>query len=414
MEITYQLLREIEQIHGDSWYFLDVDKFEGNYQELLNAFREIYPLTEIAYSYKTNYIPDICRIVNKNGGFAEVVSEMEYELAVKLGVDPARIIVNGPYKPERALEIFLNNGSIVNLDSYYEVDMLKVLLKRNADKVYNIGVRCNFEFSGISVSRFGLDVEDGNFFNTIEELRRFDNLRFVSLHCHFPNRDLNLFGERVDKMMSLYRKVYKNGDPLWIDIGGGLGGKLDDFLKKQLNRDIADYKDYAQLIATKFKKEFLNDINKPSLILEPGTALVADTMQFVCKVIEIKKIRNNYIAITSGSKVNFHPMASKIYVPMKVYGDPKSPGPSYDSIDISGYTCMEGDYLFENYSGELKIGDFLVFENVGSYSVVFKPPFILPNVPVVSIKNDQVHIVKNAETFDSIFHTYNIISHVNE
>ncbi len=67
---------------------------------------------------------------------------------------------------------------------------------------------------------------------------------------------------------------------------------------------------------------------------------------------------------------------------------------------------MENDYLFKNYKGPLSIGDYLVFDNVGSYSVVFKPPFILPNVPVISMANDKIKILKQSETFENIFQTY--------
>lgn len=407
MKINFNLLKDIECELGDSWYFVDTEKFNNNYHDFLAAFREIYTNTEIAYSYKTNYIPQLCKIVRDNGGFAEVVSEMEYDLAIRVGVDPSRIIVNGPYKPEKSLKKYLLNGSIVNLDSFSEVESLRKILEMHPDMIFNIGLRCNFQFSGTELSRFGFDVEDIKFINLIHELQGVDNLILINLHCHFPNRDLGLFGERTDKMLSLYRRLFQNRNPLWIDLGGGLGGKLDDFLKKQLSYDVAEYQDYAKLIATKFRNEFLNEINKPLLILEPGTALVADTMKFVCKVIDIKKIRNKFIAIVSGSKVNFHPMASKINAPVKIFGDPKIKKVYFDSIDISGYTCMEGDYLFKDYSGELTIGDYLVFENVGSYSIVFKPPFILPNVPIIDFKNGNINVLKNAENFDYIFQTYN-------
>ena len=80
----------------------------------------------------------------------------------------------------------------------------------------------------------------------------------------------------------------------------------------------------------------------------------------------------------------------------------------YPSIDISGYTCMENDYLYRNFSGTLHVGDYMVFDNVGSYSVVSKPPFILPNVPIISLVKGEMEILKEAETFEYIFQTYKI------
>lgn len=407
---SYELFSKIRQNVGDSWYFIDIKRFENNYSELIQAFKEIYPSTQIAYSYKTNYIPEICQIAHKMNGMAEVVSEMEYDLAIRLNVEPHKIIINGPWKPEKALEKYFLKGSIVNLDSFSEARTVFDLTFKYPDQTFNIGLRCNFEFPGIELSRFGFDVESNEFFQLITEIYNTRNIRLINLHCHFPNRDVQFFNQRVERMIVLFRRVYRNNFPLWIDIGGGLGGKLDDFLKKQIKSDIGNYKEYASIIATRFSEEFKQDLIKPLLVLEPGTALVADTMSFVCQVVEIKKVRGRFIAITNGSKVNFHPMASKINVPMKVVFKPGTHRIFYSSIDISGYTCMEGDYLFYNFSGELGIGDYLVFDNVGSYSIVFKPPFIMPNVPVVSMQNDEIVIIKEAETFSSIFHSYTLLN----
>ena len=52
------------------------------------------------------------------------------------------------------------------------------------------------------------------------------------------------------------------------------------------------------------------------------------------------------------------------------------------------------------------MGDIVVFENVGSYSVVLKPPFILPNFPIIEWDNGQTRVVKRKESFDDLFHTY--------
>src|SRR5438132_13864145 len=98
MQFSCKTLRDLEQQYGDSFYVLDVRKFEDNYRAFLAAFRAIYSNTNIAYSYKTNYTPKLCQQVNAMGAYAEVVSSMEYDLAQHIGVPPQRIIFNGPLK----------------------------------------------------------------------------------------------------------------------------------------------------------------------------------------------------------------------------------------------------------------------------------------------------------------------------
>ena len=62
--------------------------------------------------------------------------------------------------------------------------------------------------------------------------------------------------------------------------------------------------------------------------------------------------------------------------------------------------------LYRNYTGELAVGDFVVFENCGSYSIVMKSPFILPNVPVLDICQGEAKLIKRGEGFDDLFGTY--------
>ena len=95
MELNREVLAGLKKEYGDAFYLLDSEQFRSNFLELKECFSSIYPNFNIAYSYKTNYIPKLCKIVNELGGYAEVVSEMEMELALRVGVVPKRIIWNG-------------------------------------------------------------------------------------------------------------------------------------------------------------------------------------------------------------------------------------------------------------------------------------------------------------------------------
>ena len=76
---------------------------------------------------------------------------------------------------------------------------------------------------------------------------------------------------------------------------------------------------------------------------------------------------------------------------------------------MGGYTCIESDYLYQNYNGPLTVGDFVVFESAGSYSVVMKPPFILPNVPILEVNDDlSVEVIKRQESFSDLFQTFKL------
>ncbi len=405
MRLSYELLESLSQKYGNSFYLLNIDKFRKNYNEFLSSFKDVYQNTKIAYSYKTNYIPALCKVIDKLGGFAEVVSEMEYDLAIKVGVKPQNIIVNGPYKPKIALEKFLLNGSLVNIDSYKEFKDIIEIAKKSKNKKLRIGFRINFSIKKLEISRFGFDINDSNLKQALKIIEDYSNITLECIHSHFPNRDIDSFKEQTLKLLSFIEDNFKEKPPKYIDIGGGFAGKMSEELAKQFKYRIPTYKEYAEIIAKEFKKKFENLEKKPTLILEPGTAVVADTMSFVCRVYSIKNIRGNYIATTSGTRFNFSNLCNDINFPLNIFS--KNKDQFFDSIDFAGYTCIEGDYLYKKYKGSVSEGDFLVFDNVGSYSIVFKPPFILPNVPIIAFEKNKFFEVKRKETINDIFTTYN-------
>lgn len=409
MSINWQKLQDLEQKYGDSFYILDIHKFERNYQEFLGYFQAIYPNSNIGYSYKTNYIPQICQSVQFLGGYAEVVSQMEYDLAIRIGVPPSKIIFNGPLKINDGIEEAILAGSIVNLDSLREVSNLKDIAAKFPENKIAVGLRCNFDI-GFGVSRFGLDVEGGDLefaFNTISQLK---NCSILGLHCHFatPQKNVESYVLRTQKMLKLCHLYFPEKPPKFLDLGGGFFGKMSDELQQQFDCHIVSYQEYAEAIATQVANYFPN--SEPELILEPGLALVADVMQFVAKIADVKTIRSRQIALSTGSIQNIKPNPHDKNLPITVHKDITNHNRERltGGTDIVGYTCLEYDCLYKNYSGELRVGDYVIFENVGAYITVFKPPFIRysPAILLYDSNNDKFQLIKRKEKFEDIFATY--------
>ena len=71
-----------------------------------------------------------------------------------------------------------------------------------------------------------------------------------------------------------------------------------------------------------------------------------------------------------------------------------------------GYTCLEHDVLYRGYAGNLAVGDYVIFGNVGGYSNVSKPPFISPNCAMIAVKGATARLIKRTETVRDILATY--------
>lgn len=388
--------------YGEAFYLLDSTQFRNNYAELKEAFNNIYPNWNIAYSYKTNYTPKLCKIVNELGGYAEVVSEMELEIAKRVGCKADRIIWNGPIKNVPIMEQFLLDGGTVNIDCKEELEQIKDIHNRHADILIHVGIRCNYDVNDGVVSRFGFDTDGEDFKEAVRFVTTTENVKFINFQCHFAKRQIAYWPARAKGMVDLIDRL--GIIPERIDIGGGLFGKMADSLRAQFTCEIPDYEAYAKAAAQVFADYFADKDVKPELLIEPGSAVVGDCMKFVGTVKTIKNVRGKWIATVLGSQKNIS--MTGINPPMEVIamgGEQKE----YKDLDFVGFTCIEGDVLYRNYTGKLAHQDAIVISNCGSYSLVMKPPFILPNFPVLDISEGKTEVIKRAENFDDLFHTFN-------
>ena len=336
------------------------------------------------------------------GGYAEVVSEMELEIARRVGCKPERIIWNGPIKKPKVVEEFLLEGGCVNIDSSEELAIIKGIHKRYADKRITVGIRCNYDVNDGVVSRFGFDIDNDAFKEAVEFATKTENVHFINFQCHFAKRQIDYWPARAKGMVKLIDRM--GIIPERIDIGGGLFGKMAESLKVQLTSMIPDYSSYAESAASIFSDYFADKDVKPELIIEPGSAIVGDCMKFVGTIKTIKNVRGKWIASVMGSQKNIS--MTGINPPMEVIpmgGEQQE----YKDLDMVGFTCIEGDVLYHNYTGKLAHEDAIVISNCGSYSLVMKPPFILPNFPVLDICEGITEVIKRGETFDDLFHTFN-------
>lgn len=402
MVVNKEVIANLRAEYGDAFYLLDSEQFKKNFQELKESFGKIYPKFNIAYSYKTNYTPKFCRLINEMGGYAEVVSEMELEIAKRVGCKPERIIWNGPIKNALILEEFICDGGTVNIDSREELELMQQIAARHEDKMLTVGIRCNYDVQDGVISRFGFDIHGEDFKEAVKFATKTKNVKLINFQCHFAKRQVDYWPARAKGMVEIIDRL--GIIPERIDIGGGLFGKMEDSLKAQFSAHIPCYQEYAEAAAQVFADYFADKEVKPELLIEPGSAVVGDCMKFVGTVKTIKDVRGKKFATVLGSQKNIS--MTGVNPPMEVIamgGEQQE----YTNLDFVGFTCIEGDVLYHNYNGKLAHEDAIVISNCGSYSLVMKPPFILPNFPVLDICEGEVEVIKRAENFEDLFHTFN-------
>lgn len=376
-----------------------------------HAFAAHYPKVVIAYSYKTNYLPFLCQTLHRAGAYAEVVSRLEYDLAIKLGVDPKQIIFNGPLKRKQDLIVALERESMIHLDSFSELEIVLEYAAAHPSRTIRIGLRVNFDLTsdssdgmsplqnGYEVSRFGFCVENGNFAAALEQLSQQRNIEIIGLHGHFStNRSLKVY-ETITRKLCHLANTYLQDTLRYLDVGGGMYGSLPETFPQQ---EVPSYEEYAAVIGSILQQELGTWSSMPVLIIEPGISLVADTLFFVCQVVDIKENRGSCFVTVDGSVHNIKPTMHPHPLPVTIIG--KGERTHEREYHVVGYTCMEKDYLLFAHRGPLpQIGDFLLFSHVGAYTIVFQPPFIKERPPVLALVEDEAFTIRKKETLAEFF-----------
>ncbi len=397
------VIKDLINKHGTPFYIFDEKGFVENYNELNRTFKDIYPNYQISYSYKTNYTPFICNLVKSLGGYAEVVSDLEYHLAKKLGYENSQIVYNGPSKGDAMYE-HLENGGILNIDSIDETKQISEYCKAHTGKSYTCGLRINMYLGDNFISRFGLSPDGDELQKAVDIINSTPNLKLIGLHCHIGrHRGLEAWTKRVKTMIEIADK-YIDGTPEYISLGSGMFADMPDFLKEQFGGDtVPGYKDYAEVVVKPFAARYKNSERKPILFTEPGTTVVARYMSFVSKILSIKDVRGRHLANMDGDYHNLGEICTMKKLPVEIIPCGKKQQP-YTNLDIMGFTCLEQDLMYPGFDGSVAAGDTLIFNNVGGYSIVSKPQFIKPQSAMFAIRqNGSVKQIMRAETFDDVF-----------
>ncbi len=395
---------EVERLareHGDAFYLLDLDRVTEAHAALLEPFRRRHPDTVLAYSVKTNYTPRLLQRLRELGSLAEVVSEMEYEIALKAGFQPRQVLVNGAVHREDFLESLLLQGIRVNLDGWYMLEKLHQVSRAHPHHIFRVGLRLSYPVPDAEVSRFGFDASEPGMKRLAEWFGEHETCELIGFHSHFcfaPNR-LDAYRARIAGLVDA-AAWFPQARLRYLDLGSGF-------------RRAGDGPSFAAIAeaVTGVLADRFPAAERPMLVLEPGTAIVGHAMTFVCRVYDVKTVDGRTLAVVNGSSHSINTMGWRTRMPVAVVRTRNAPAGdcngSAESFDVVGNTAMERkDFICSGIPGPVSPGDYLIFDQVGSYSCAMKPPFIHPCPAVIAHQQGRYELIKRRETVDDFLRTY--------
>ena len=189
--------------------------------------------------------------------------------------------------------------------------------------------------------------------------------------------------------------------PAYISLGSGMFGEMDPLLARQFGDALPSYEEYADAVARPFAEHYSGSA-QPILFTEPGTTLINKYISLISTVAAVKHIKGKDFIVLDGSKHNLGEICELKQLPIEIIPSSAERETVRDA-DFVGYTCLEHDVLYRGYTGGIAAGDRVIFDNVGGYSNVSKPPFIKPNGYMISTKGT---VIKRAETTEEVLGTY--------
>lgn len=320
----------------------------------------------IGYSFKTNSLPRLLQIVKEQECYAEVVSEDEFRLAIKLGFPYQKIIYNGPIKSKKTFAEAVEKGSIVNIDSKREIQWLKEL---SFPQRPHVGIRVNFDLekripkqtlTGGNGGRFGFCYENGELKEAISRVSEVAVIDGIHMHVSSLSKSIDVFKELALMASAIIDE--ENLELEYIDFGGGYFGGADDG---------EGYEKYIELIYDELSRKKKENL---CIIVEPGASVVATAFSYLSRVIDTKETTYGKFVITDGTRLDVDPFFAreKYKYNLTVNNHIRTANQI-----ICGYTCMENDRIMViNDEALLSAGDLIEYKTVGSYTLGFNNMFI--------------------------------------
>ncbi len=389
--------------YGSPLFVYSERRIKEKYRHFIDAFSLRYPKVCHAWSYKTNYLKSICKTFHRLGSWAEVVSEMEYEMAIKLGIEPSQIIFNGPLKPYTALKRTLIDGAMVNLDNMDELYAAERISTEIGSPV-TVGIRVNMALGAtMAWDRFGFNIESGQAHQAVKRAVSGGKVKIEGIHAHIGTflLDPETYRLEVEKMIE-FSKIIKNEFGIkvkYIDIGGGFPShnKLKGTYLSTSDM-VPMFERFAEAICDQMLAAFKPD-ELPLLILESGRALIDESGMLISSVAAVKRLSNGMRALVIDAGVNL--LFTSFWYDHDVIPTVEGRAPMEDHV-IYGPLCMQIDVIRPQIKlPSLEKGDSVVIKPVGAYNNTQWMQFInlRPNIVMISDKGE-VSIIRKAETVD--------------
>lgn len=365
----------------DYFYVIDLDSIERGVRKFKSHWESYFPKLDIAYSYKSNNLSMVTKLMLREGFSAETVSLHEIKLALDDGFVGKNIFFDGPVKLDNEIEFAISKGIKIQCDNILELERV-ILLSNHIGLKPKISFRLSTDYKSMGLSRFGMSRDE--FYESLLLLQEY-SLHLCGVHIHAGS---NLAShDYLIKALEYYSdEISKVKDNLhFVDIGGGYPASTANCDADFINEN------YPKHVAKAILKQGI-DINKVSIVIEPGRVLTEDYGYLISGISSVKQRSDmNILTIsapgTSVRSAQYHNNRCVCIIPQRDETVETS------LAHVFGSNCYESDIIAMNMSipVDLSLDDKVLISSCGSYDIMNSSSWIRNKPKLIIISNGECY-----------------------
>ena len=373
---------------------------------------------EVFYSYKTNPVEGVLRVLHGEGIGAEVISPYELWLAKQLGVPPESTIYNGPAKSDDSIRDAVERRiQVINCNHREELPRV-ARIARELGVQARVALRVNTSvgWSG----QFGTPIQGGQALAAYREALSFPELSLVGVHAHRGGQIRNqgelstyvaevlAFAAELDGILPRPLEI--------LNFGGSLGLPTSEHLDERARRrnelfhadlptpvvaEALTIEAYLEFVVGAVERHYVRlGKPRPRIFLEPGRALTGNAQLLLTRVLTTKAMADTTCAVLDAG-INLAESVKSEY--HQLFAVTRQREARSHVHTLVGPICSPGDTLYAALRlPPLTDGDCLAIMDAGAYFVPFSTSFSFPKPAIALLDAGVPTLLRRAETFEDL------------
>ena len=390
---------------------------EADFRARARGFREAFAGWDVYYAGKSFLTTRVAGWVAEEGLCLDVCSGNELAVALRGGMEPARIGMHGNNKSNAELRYGIESGvGRIIVDSLDEIGRLEQILQ-DTDRTVSVLVRVttgveahthDYIATAHEDQKFGFSILGGQALMALVRCLQSPRLELVGIHSHigsqiFDTSAFEVAARRTMRLMNQFRQATGTDLPE-LDLGGGFGiaytSEDSPATAERLSRDLREIVDHE-------RRGY--GLAEPRYSIEPGRAISGPAAMAIYTVGTVKVVdleggaQRVYVSVDGGMSDNIRPALYAAEYSAVLAGRASAAAPVL--CRVVGKHCEGGDILARDVflPGDIRPGDLVAIPGCGAYCRAMASNYnMLTRPPVVSVRDGELTTLLRRETLDDL------------